>query len=486
MGSYADDYDPSVSGEKIWDDLGAINYIRKYFYDLDKAEFGYGPDEIYDAEQKGNKIVVNGKSIGIKDTISYKNMQGGLTIRYYRRLGSHDANGYWTDIVYRGVKGRVGINDINWTWKPEGTGWRVAQWDGFCYPKQKWDNVVYDADLEDMTVEVTASGITVGQDTGYLDSITVTSATYTPATEATEGSWENLDNVITGTHVKNAIDEVHSKINALHETPQFTVRFVSGVTDLQNWKDAVEEGIKKNTIYLVQNPEAQDGSCVEYIAYESGNSIVIEKIGTTKTDLSGYVNKIATGQATTLANKGSVYANIATDGTLTLGVADASADGKGLVKLAANVADGSTTDVTTAKAVKDYAQKALTVKDGRETVTENDVWGTTATLDSDGVLTIEHKWLTRKDFPNLLATFNSPITKVIDNKVYRDGAFYCNVQTDRMTNMDSYGSGSNIFGYSENVVEFYSDLSNLTHGYGLFSDIGIKSFNVDMPSLKEG
>lgn len=138
----------------------------------------------------------------------------------------------------------------------------------------------------------------------------------------------------------------------------------------------------------------------------------------------------------------------------------------------------------TPKAVKEYAQKALTVKDGRETVTENDVWGTTATLDSDGVLTVEHKWLTRNDFTEDLATYNGPITKVIDNKVYHNDEFYCNVQTDRMTNMNTYGHGGNIFGYSMTLVEFSSDLSNLTDGYGLFSYEALESFNVDMSSLK--
>ncbi|MBO5827123.1 MAG: hypothetical protein J6R59_01395 [Paludibacteraceae bacterium] len=58
-----------------------------------------------------------------------------------------------------------------------------------------------------------------------------------------------------------------------------------------------------------------------------------EQIGTTTADLSGYANTVATGQATTLANQGSVYANIATDGTLTLGVASATDSVMGVSKL---------------------------------------------------------------------------------------------------------------------------------------------------------
>ena len=49
-----------------------------------------------------------------------------------------------------------------------------------------------------------------------------------------------------------------------------------------------------------------------------------------------------------------------------------------------SITDGKGTTVT----------GAVTVKDGRETVTENDLWGTTATMSEDGVLTIAHDWVT--------------------------------------------------------------------------------------------
>lgn len=261
-----------------------------------------------------------------------------------------------------------------------------------------------------------------------------------------------------------------------------------------------------NVIYLVKDSTSETGAYVEYL-YVNGN---FEAIGTTSTDLSEYVKSVKIngsaypanstnkgvldlgtvvtglynsipsglgGIGNTLPNNSSVYAGIAS-GRMEIGVADASTNGKGLVQLAANVADGSTTDVTTAKAVKDYAQKALTVNDCRETVTENDLWCTTATLDENGNLTITHNDVINPNINNS-SSWNKTITKVEDNKAYVGDEFFANIQTNMIKD------GHTMF-YGSELASFNGDLNNLENGYMMFYETKLASFDVDLNSLKYG
>jgi hypothetical protein len=68
---------------------------------------------------------------------------------------------------------------------------------------------------------------------------------------------------------------------------------------------------------------------------------------------------------------------------------------------------------------------AVKVLDGRGTsVTANDLWGTTATMDADGVITIAHDWVTN---PNSNKAWDSTITKVKDNKAYVGDTVHANI-----------------------------------------------------------
>ena len=215
------------------------------------------------------------------------------------------------------------------------------------------------------TLENTVEGVNfLTHFTGYKH-LSISDAIYTPSSESGEiGAWTDSTKnyLVTGATVAAAISDVNAKVDALHKTPQFKVEVVTNVTDLTKWEESVTDGIQENYIYLVQNPDAADGSYIEYIAYKNGKTIVTERIGTTKTDLSGYVktvtingqsyaatannagtinigkaaSSIASGQATTLANQGSVYGHIADNGTLTLGVASADDSTFGVSKLFTN------------------------------------------------------------------------------------------------------------------------------------------------------
>ena len=172
----------------------------------------------------------------------------------------------------------------------------------------------------------------------------------------------------------------------------FLIRFTTPLPDL-----SIEDNVKeyKNVILLVPKnqqvpdhvpPSAISGDYTEYLCVNKGTEEAPqwdwEQIGTTAADLEEYVsciqvnNKVltnkndsdsnpaylelgsfastvASGQATTLANKDSVYANIATDGTLTLGVASASNSVMGVSKMfTGNLTTAASTVTDTAVSVK--------------------------------------------------------------------------------------------------------------------------------------
>ena len=192
-GNYPEGYDTYANGEKIWDDLGPVNYIRKYFFDLD-SKFGLSPNGVsgadttwtYDRdttlanlksaldgtldmsnyemiprlfiENLYEKLKVEGATPTIEDTLSHKMMQAGLTIKYYRSHSAdsstnakiYDKQGYWTTLVFRGNKmNQIASygpdnNGINWSWQngPTGIGWRIPRWDAFCHPSGYWDRTI--------------------------------------------------------------------------------------------------------------------------------------------------------------------------------------------------------------------------------------------------------------------------------------------------------------------------------------------------------
>lgn len=84
-----------------------------------------------------------------------------------------------------------------------------------------------------------------------------------------------------------ALERLKSHVNALHTTPQFDVVVFSGETAMADFEAATKVA---NRIYLVQ-ADGQSSTYIEYIAYTSGESIVVEQIGDTEIDLSDYATK---------------------------------------------------------------------------------------------------------------------------------------------------------------------------------------------------
>lgn len=229
------------------------------------------------------------------------------------------------------------------------------------------------------TVGVTASG----------HEVSVATATYTPAVGETAASWTNQGYLVTGSTVETFVGAETTKTleaakaysDSLHSTN--LVYVVLG--DSESLPTASAETLGK--IYLVasQNAPTADGSAisgayVEYMTRQgSETEYTWEKIGTTAADLTGYaksvtingetynvtantvalgdsfVNKVAAAQATALANQGSVYANIATDGTLTLGVASATETVMGVSKM-------FTGSLSTTSSETDATDTAVSVK----------------------------------------------------------------------------------------------------------------------------
>lgn len=241
-----------------------------------------------------------------------------------------------------------------------------------------------------------------------------------------------------------ALQALSDRVTGLHQTPQFSVVVVAGVTDLANWKDAVDGGVKKNTIYLVENTEAADGSYVEFIAYESGDTVVTERIGTTKTDLADYAKTSEVEQAigdaigaldVTNVGEGAVKVSqvdgkvtsvtvateaLVSEGAIKASVTDANAlvkagDALEAIKLAKpeNYVASVTGYTTEGAEVTTTQGAAVKVLDGRGTsVTANDIWGTKVTVDSDGVVTITDEFIDRPD------TMPTTVTSVHGNAVY--------------------------------------------------------------------
>ena len=235
------------------------------------------------------------------------------------------------------------------------------------------------------TVGVTASG----------HEVSVATATYTASTDA----WTNKPYLVTGAtveaYVTDVVSEVSSdltalenKVNAYHKAGvSYKIHTEPTLPDL-----SIEDNVKeyKNVILLIPKntgtqilpPSALSGDYTEFLCVNKGTEEapqwVWEQIGTTAADLTGYVKAItvngkekytdpgdvyltlgsfaetvATGQATTLANQGSVYANIAENGTLTLGVASATDSVMGVSKMfTGDLSTAASTVTDTAVSVK--------------------------------------------------------------------------------------------------------------------------------------
>lgn len=365
--------------------------------------------------------------------------------------------------------------------------------------------------------ESEAAAVQAAADAKAAKEFVESTAKWEAGTEDTLGDFTSAtaSGVVTGTTVKTVADEVLTLAKSYSDSLHTTSLDYVVLGDNESLPTASAETLGK--IYLVKegntangesNIDAISGSYVEYMTRKVSETVYAwEKIGTTAADLSGYAKSVKINGATyaanpgnagaldlgtvvtglynslpsgvtgvngTLPNAGSVYAGIA-GGLMEIGVADASTTGKGLVQIASNVADGSTTAVTTAKAVKDYADTKV---GDVEYFGENDLISSKAEI-VDGVLKVTEKEITwtRKNHAENDA-WNPNITKVVNNDAFIGTEKYATVETNNLKD------GTGMF-YVSNLSEFSSDLSSLENGKYMFYDTKLKSIVVDMPKLTE-
>lgn len=136
----------------------------------------------------------------------------------------------------------------------------------------------------------------------------------------------------------------------------------------------------KGIVYLKKNTESEAGEYIEYLCVYDGTAWKWEQIGSTKTDLTGYVKTIkvnersksvdsntteinlgsvitgfyateASGGINKVANSASMRALVDSDGTVDIGVIDATSTDKGLVTLTSTYSATDEASAVTGKAV---------------------------------------------------------------------------------------------------------------------------------------
>lgn len=369
------------------------------------------------------------------------------------------------------------------------------------------------------TVGVTASG----------HEVSVATATYTASTD----TWTNKPYLVTGAtveaYVTDVVSEVSSdltalenKVNAYHKAGvSYKIHTEPTLPDL-----SIEDNVKeyKNVILLVSKeitgpinpPSALSGDYTEYLCVNKGTEEapewVWEQIGTTAADLKGYVKAIrvndkekytdpgdvyltlgsfaetvASGQATTLANQGSVYANIATDGTLTLGVASATDSVMGVSKMfTGDLTTAASTVTDTAVSVKSaqamYSTLATLANSKVSEVTGSSylqLAGIQVTKTGSEV-TISQKTITSDNARSI-----DIYTQVVENG-YLDG--YDAIDTNAIAFRTEDEAFIQEFIPEGSYLEIWSgDMPNLKYGYCMFANCSnLESFCGDLSSLTSG
>ena len=280
--------------------------------------------------------------------------------------------------------------------------------------------------------------------------------------------------------------------------------------------------------------EAMSGSYVEHLCVNKGTDDapqwVWEQIGTTEADLKNYVRMISEGQASgTLANQGSVYANITSEGYLSIGVASATDSVMGVSKLfsghyeqMASVTNKSNTAVSLetvsemfTRQDKTYAKKDEVVSSvngvkgdiklcvhngvsnsptpsegegtGMSTSTHANLWGTGVFTNSDYAeqITIVDSFVGLpwhgNDYSYLqTAALPSNAVTVENNFVMNaDGKVITTIRPERMVS----GFVATI---ATGLTSFVGDLNNLETSSTFYNHTAIETFIGDLSSLKEG
>ena len=355
----------------------------------------------------------------------------------------------------------------------------------------------------------------------------VTISTYTAATAEKAGYWSNETNVTTGADVARAIADVNNKIDTLHSAAVTYKVFAILPTAAAEHKGVVA------LVPAADGDSAVAGSYVEYLCVETdgeggAKSYSWERIGTTAADFTQYAKSVTVngttvevatatgdiniGKVVSSVADGTVTGTISTTGELTLTIDDATTSQKGAVQLTDTYSATDSSKAVTGKAVADALDTIdtgvatindkkgdITIKDGRETVYESDLWGTSVTTSEEGVITVDHKKLAHEG----RRCWNSAVNSVEDNKAYgSDGAVIANIQTDMIKDgsymfyqsdiasfdgdLSSLTKAEYMFYQCNKLTSFEGDLSSLTNGRSMFYNSHLETFEGDLSSLTDG
>ena len=184
-----------------------------------------------------------------------------------------------------------------------------------------------DTNPDDQTTSVTARVETVEDVVRTLlglGSDAPITATESIATTAANAVSTSLAGTTEGTIGKAIADAKQEALDAINAIQHFSVVVVPEGQTIENVTPV------ENTIYLVSDSQAADGSYIEYIAFKQGEETKVERIGTTKLDLEGYTtdaeHEALQGRVSTA--EGQIATITSTDATKEGSIAKALADAK--------------------------------------------------------------------------------------------------------------------------------------------------------------
>ena len=162
-------------------------------------------------------------------------------------------------------------------------------------------------------------------------------ATESIATTAANAVSTSLTGTTDGTIGKAIADAKQEALDAINAIQHFSVVVVPEGQTMENVTPV------ENTIYLVSDSQAADGSYIEYIAFKQGEETKVEKIGSTKLDLSGYTtdeeHEALQGRVSTA--EGQIATITSTDATKEGSIAKALADAKTYAEGQASAAESA-------------------------------------------------------------------------------------------------------------------------------------------------
>jgi hypothetical protein len=247
-------------------------------------------------------------------------------------------------------------------------------------------------------------------------------ATESIATTAANAVSTSLAGSTAGTIGKAIADAKQEALDAINAIQHFSVVVVPVGQTMENVTPV------ENTIYLVSDAQAADGSYIEYIAFKQGEAVVTEKIGSTKLDPSGYTTVAEHQALQTRVNtaEGQIATITSTDATKVGSIAKALADAKTYVDTTALTP--STGSI--AKYVENYVATNAKVSVNGQSATTITVAGTAAgAADLVKVVVTEDKSTTDKIGLTLTATLDAAVLNE-DGSIDKDGVVIATIAQD--------------------------------------------------------